>query len=195
VIARASAGLVAFVGLIGVGLAAGRPPRLEPLPVEGRRLDESRAGLAAGAEEWLAPLRPVPRAGGSPEPPAGVSAAPESPPAEPAAAGPALRRTSPCPEPAAEAASVAAPRGAGGVAADGRIVLNHASAAELRRLPGVGAKRAAAIVALRERLGRFRRTGDLLRVKGIGVRTLQRLTPQLLLDPPSEPAASERPAR
>jgi competence protein ComEA len=46
----------------------------------------------------------------------------------------------------------------------------------------VGTKRAAAILALRQRLGRFRRTSDLLRVKGIGPRTLQRMLPHLVLD-------------
>jgi competence protein ComEA len=62
------------------------------------------------------------------------------------------------------------------------VVLNRADAAELRRLPGVGAKRAEAIVLLRQRLGRFRRPNDLLRVKGIGPRTLERMLPHLVLD-------------
>lgn len=62
------------------------------------------------------------------------------------------------------------------------VVLNRADAAELRRLPGVGAKRAEAIVLLRQRLGRFQRARDLLRVKGIGPRTLERMLPHLVLD-------------
>jgi competence protein ComEA len=62
------------------------------------------------------------------------------------------------------------------------VVLNRADAAELRRLPGVGAKRAEAIVLLRQRLGRFRRPNELLRVKGIGPRTLERMLPHLVLD-------------
>ena len=62
------------------------------------------------------------------------------------------------------------------------VVLNRADAAELRRLPGVGAKRAEAILALRARLGRFRRPSDLLRIKGIGPRTLERMLPHLVLD-------------
>jgi len=65
---------------------------------------------------------------------------------------------------------------------DGRVILNRASALELQRLPGVGAKRAAAILELRQRLGRFRQPGDLLRVRGIGRRTLERMLPQLVLD-------------
>jgi competence protein ComEA len=60
--------------------------------------------------------------------------------------------------------------------------LNQADAAELRRLPGVGAKRAQAILLLRQRLGRFQKPADLLRVKGIGPRTLERLLPHVVLD-------------
>ena len=61
-------------------------------------------------------------------------------------------------------------------------MLNRADAAELQRLPGVGAKRAEAILALRERLGRFRHASDLLRVKGIGRRSLERMLPHLVID-------------
>jgi competence protein ComEA len=48
-----------------------------------------------------------------------------------------------------------------------RIDLNRASAAELMRLPGVGEKRAQAIVAQRARQP-FRRPEDVLSVKGLG---------------------------
>ena len=71
-----------------------------------------------------------------------------------------------------------------GVMADGRIVLNAASAEELTKLPGVGLKRAEAIVALRTKLKRFRQVTDLLRVKGIGPRGLKRMLPHLVLDAP-----------
>ena len=56
---------------------------------------------------------------------------------------------------------------------------------ELRRLPGVGPKRAEAIVALRQRMGRFQRVEDLLRVKGIGRATLRKWRPLLRLDAPA----------
>ena len=62
------------------------------------------------------------------------------------------------------------------------MILNLAGPAELQRLPAVGAKRAAAIVELRQRLGRFRRASELLRIKGIGPRTLERMLPLLVLD-------------
>ena len=73
-----------------------------------------------------------------------------------------------------------------GLTADGKVILNTADAATLTRLPRVGGKRAQAIVVLRERLGRFRRPTDLLRVRGIGVKTLRKMLPHLVLDPPAE---------
>lgn len=48
-----------------------------------------------------------------------------------------------------------------------RIDLNRASVSELMRLPGVGAKRAQAIVAHRQKAP-FRRAEDVLLVKGLG---------------------------
>jgi len=73
-----------------------------------------------------------------------------------------------------------------GVTKDGKVILNVADVGELTRLPGVGRKRAEAIVRLRERLGRLRKATDLLRVKGIGVKTLKKMLPYLVLDPPEE---------
>ncbi|MBX3197549.1 MAG: ComEA family DNA-binding protein [Labilithrix sp.] len=64
------------------------------------------------------------------------------------------------------------------------VFVNHASVDELRRLPGVGPKRAEAIVALRQRLGRFQRVEDLLRVKGVGRTTLRKWRALVRLDAP-----------
>lgn len=75
-----------------------------------------------------------------------------------------------------------------GLTSDGKVILNVASAEVLTRLPGVGVRRAQAIIQLRERLKRFRRTSDLLRVRGIGVRSLKRMLPHLVLDPPKAEA-------
>lgn len=97
----------------------------------------------------------------------------------------------PCKRGDAASGEASASGASAGVASDGRIVLNAASADELTRLPGVGKKRAEQIVALRERLGgKFKRISDLLRVKGIGPKSLRRLTPLLVLDPPAEEAGS-----
>jgi competence protein ComEA len=72
---------------------------------------------------------------------------------------------------------------------DGRLILNQASAEQIRHLPGIGPKRAQAIVELRARLGgRIRKPTDLLRVRGIGPRSLRRLAPHFVLDPPKPPA-------
>lgn len=96
------------------------------------------------------------------------------------------------------APSTAAPEKAPspGVTADGKVILNLAAVEDLLRLPGVGRKRAEAILALRAKLGgRFRRVTDLLRIRGIGTRRLKQLTPLLILDAPAplqpQPSARE----
>jgi competence protein ComEA len=55
-----------------------------------------------------------------------------------------------------------------------RIDLNRATAAELMRLPGVGAKKAQAIVAQRQRQP-FRRPEDVVAVKGLGPAWFQKV--------------------
>jgi competence protein ComEA len=82
-----------------------------------------------------------------------------------------------------------------GITADGRVILNVASEEELTRLPAIGPSRARAIVALRQRLAKFRAVEDLLRVKGIGRKTLRRIKPNVVLDrPPAAGAGPPTPA-
>lgn len=90
--------------------------------------------------------------------------------------------------PSTKAASSAtpSPTTSPGATSDGKVVLNTAGLRELMQLPGVGPKRAEAILRLREKLGRFRRPTELLRVKGIGPKSLKKLLPHLVLDPPPE---------
>ena len=64
------------------------------------------------------------------------------------------------------------------------VYLNQASAEQLRRLPGAGPKRAEAIVELRQRIGKFQRVEDLMRVKGIGRSTIRKWRPLVRLDAP-----------
>jgi competence protein ComEA len=66
---------------------------------------------------------------------------------------------------------------------DDPVDLNTATLDDLRRLPGVGAKRAEAILALRAHLpgGRFKQIEDLLKVKGVGRAMLRRLHPLVRL--------------
>jgi competence protein ComEA len=65
-----------------------------------------------------------------------------------------------------------------GVAATrARVDLNQAGPEELDRLPGVGPARAKAIIAFRERFGRFADPAELDRVPGIGPGLALRLRP------------------
>ena len=57
------------------------------------------------------------------------------------------------------------------------VDLNRASEVELTRLPGIGAKKARAIVDERLRGGPFQSVDDLERVRGIGPATIDRLRP------------------
>lgn len=61
--------------------------------------------------------------------------------------------------------------------------LNAASAVALESLPGIGARKAADIVADRELRGAFRSLDDLDRVRGIGPATVNRLRPWLVVGP------------
>ncbi len=63
------------------------------------------------------------------------------------------------------------------------IDVNHATAAELRRLPGIGSTLSQRIIETRERRP-FRSVEDLRRVKGIGVKTLERLRPHVVVAAP-----------
>lgn len=60
-----------------------------------------------------------------------------------------------------------------------RIDINKASRTEISELPGISDKVAAAVVEERDRLGRFRSPEDLLAVKGIKEKRLQKILPFL----------------
>jgi competence protein ComEA len=74
------------------------------------------------------------------------------------------------------------------------VILNTATEAELDALPGIGKTTAARIVALREKMVRFKRPEDLLRVKGIKRRLLAKIRPFIALDPPAPSSSSSAPA-
>jgi competence protein ComEA len=73
---------------------------------------------------------------------------------------------------------------------DDPVFLNEATVDDLRRLPGIGEKRALAVLELRRKLGRFKQVEDLLRVKGIGRSTLRKLRPLVRIDHPVAEAGS-----
>jgi len=57
-----------------------------------------------------------------------------------------------------------------------KININEASQSELESLPGVGPRTAERILAHREAKGRFYKIEDLLEVKGIGEKKLQKIS-------------------
>jgi len=60
-----------------------------------------------------------------------------------------------------------------------RVDINKASLVEISELPGISDKIAAAVVEERDRLGRFRSPEDLLGVRGIKEKRLQKILPFL----------------
>lgn len=63
----------------------------------------------------------------------------------------------------------------------GVVNLNTADAEQLQLLPGVGEKRAAAIIDIRSSKGGFKSVEELVEVKGVGAVLLERLRPHLTL--------------
>ena len=137
-------------------------------------------GRAAAGTPPRAPAGPVATASASGSEAANATSGGASP-AIPGIATNGVTATSSAASTGATSASAATPSAR---TTDGRIVLNLAAEADLRQLPGVGAKRAQAVLALRNKLGRFTRLEQLLRVRGIGPRTLARLRPLVVLDAP-----------
>lgn len=161
---RSIAIVAGMLGLAGIGVASTLSGVGVPLAIPKAGPAPSVSGV------WIAPDGPS--AGGGPPP--GSASAGVTPPV-----------TTPVDDSGAHSAeSSSAPKSGSGITPDGKIILNVASADELTKLPRVGAKRARAILELRKKLGRFRRPTDLLRVRGIGRKTLKLMLPMLVLDPP-----------
>ena len=59
------------------------------------------------------------------------------------------------------------------------VDLNRATVSELTRLPGVGEAIAKRIVDFREQHGPFKRVEDLMKVKGIGEKSLEKIRPHV----------------
>ncbi len=79
---------------------------------------------------------------------------------------------------------------------DYRVDLNAANAVELQQLPGIGPQLAERIVAERATRGAFATPRELLRVRGIGEKTLARILPHIVATPnPHAAAGAGRSAR
>lgn len=81
-------------------------------------------------------------------------------------------------DPASELAASSTEQGTA-VATDGKINVNTASLAQLMELPGIGEKKAQAIMDYRTRHGAFRQVEDLENVKGIGPKMLEKMKPYI----------------
>lgn len=73
------------------------------------------------------------------------------------------------------------------------IDINHAAAAELSLLPGIGPSVAAAIVADRTARGPFALVTDLERVRGIGPSTMEHIQPHITAGRVPVPASCNTP--
>ncbi|RJQ49713.1 MAG: helix-hairpin-helix domain-containing protein [Nitrospiraceae bacterium] len=62
------------------------------------------------------------------------------------------------------------------------VHINQATAKELTALPGIGKKKAEAIVAYREKNGKYRSIEDIEKVEGIGKDTLDKIKSYIVLE-------------
>jgi competence protein ComEA len=62
------------------------------------------------------------------------------------------------------------------------VNINRATVKELSSLPGIGKKRAEAIIAYREKNGKFSTVEDIRKVEGIGKDTLEKIKDHIVLE-------------
>ncbi len=72
-------------------------------------------------------------------------------------------------------------------ASDDKLDLNHATAREFERLPGIGPVLAKTLVEDRERRGPFKTVEELKRVKGIGAKRMERVRPLVMVQSRESP--------
>jgi competence protein ComEA len=75
------------------------------------------------------------------------------------------------------------------------IDLNTATAAQLTTLPGIGPKKAEAIVQYRTEKGRFMAIEELKAVKGIGEKTFESIKSMIMVSPAEEVVAPAEPTK
>jgi competence protein ComEA len=76
--------------------------------------------------------------------------------------------------------------------ATGVVNLNTADVTQLAMLPRVGAKAAQRIADYRKEHGNFKKTSDLMQVKGFGEKSFERLSPWITVDGKTTLAAKVR---
>jgi comEA protein len=67
------------------------------------------------------------------------------------------------------------------------VNLNSASAEQLEQVPGIGPATAKSIIDFREKSGPFKRVEDVLAIRGISKRALERMRPYLTVNPAATP--------
>ena len=80
---------------------------------------------------------------------------------------------------AAMGAVAAAPQAGEAKGPASPVDLNQASVEQLQELPGIGPALAGRIVEFRDKQGGFERVEDLLKIKGIGEKSFQKLRPHV----------------
>ncbi|MBK6519322.1 MAG: helix-hairpin-helix domain-containing protein [Polyangiaceae bacterium] len=134
-------------------------------------------------DRWLVPRSAAAAPGGRARPPHATSAV------APRTSGPHARAAPSAPSPSPSSPPSSSSPAEGGKPSaktpDGRLVLNLATLEEIDALPGIGPSKARAIVDLRAKLGgRFKKLEELMRVRGIKRKLLERIRPLVVLDPP-----------
>jgi competence protein ComEA len=171
-LAVAGSGLILFSGSRAPAPEPGWTP-LNPV-IEKRAAEESKAVPAISEKASSAGKEAVPASGGS-DPKAADAAVEKT-------AAPKIEQQ---PSEAAQPQAADPPGDTGAstpLPADGRMVnINTASAAELMELPGIGAKKAQAILEYRKTHGPFKQVEDLDQVKGIGSKMLLKMKPYIQL--------------
>lgn len=91
---------------------------------------------------------------------------------------------------AAMASPLAAAQDPAPAAKTSQVNINTASSAELEKLPGIGAATATRIIEYRQKNGPFKKTEELMNVRGIGEKSYLKLRPLVTVTPPkAEPAS------
>jgi len=77
------------------------------------------------------------------------------------------------------AQSKSSPTTSGKPAVTGTININTATAADLQRLPGIGAKTASRVIEYRQKNGPFKKVEELMNVRGVGEKNFLKLKNQI----------------